>query len=242
MISYPAQARIHDSFDYPIPNLVVSYHPADRMNSTRPCDPRSSRLAGRHHAQPAAAPAGPPRAGGVAALHRDAAAAVDGQPSSEGAGRCGLGVGAGRRRQQRLHDGARSGGRRAAAVGPRPRAGRRHGRCGGGSAAPAGVAQRAPRPIPGILLVVGRSVGSRPRRTVRRQVPSGGAGRPGAARLDRRRSRLRHGTGERRAGALRGAGDRGRRIRRDAAGRAEAPAPRRQHRSQARRARGSSDR
>ncbi len=58
-----------------------------------------------------------------------------------------------------------------------------------GSAAPAGVAQRAPRPVAGVLLVVGRPMGSRPRRTVRRSIPSRGAGGPGAARLDRRRSR-----------------------------------------------------
>ena len=61
-------------------------------------------------------------------------------------------------------------------------------------------------------------------------------------RLDRRRSRLRHRPGQRRARAVRRARHRGRRVGRDAAGGEEAAARHRQRRAAARRARGAADR
>ena len=57
---------------------------------SRPRHSRSSGLARRHDAQPHPAAARSPRADGVGAVQHHAAAAVDGQPASQGAGRRGL--------------------------------------------------------------------------------------------------------------------------------------------------------
>ena len=113
------------------------------------------------------------------ALRRHAAAAVDGQPSSEGAGRRRAGSSARAEGTSNVYTMARRPRRRrAAAVAARPRAGRRHGRRGAGSAAPAGVAQRAPRTKSQEFFSSSAGQWDRaPRRAVRRSVPSGGAGR-----------------------------------------------------------------
>ena len=114
------------------------------------------------------------------AVRGHAVAPVDRQPSSQGPVGCRMGVGARRRREQRLHDDARARRRRAPAVGAGPRASWRHAgrgrRISGGSQA--ALAERRAT-VPGVLLVVRRPVGSRPRRPVRRSISSGGARGPG---------------------------------------------------------------
>ena len=191
-------------------------------------NPRPPDGARRPDAQPDAAAARAARADRVGALRRPAAAAVDRQPPSEGAGRRRLGCVAARGHEPLLHDDARRARRRRPAG------------CGCWSAS-----RSAPTPAPtrmqrrlqsvlaerrievaGVLRVVGRPVGSAARRAVRRSLPPRGAA--GAARpsVDRRRSRLRHRPGQRRARAVRRARDRGRRLGGDAAGGAAAAARR----------------
>ena len=124
--------------------------------------------------------------------HRPAAA-VDGQPPPEGAGRRRLDRGARRRHQQPLHDDARrsrSGGAPPLAAGPR--AGRAVAGGGAGSAAAAGGAGRAPDQVAGVLLLVGRASGIACATSCSAIAFTSRRWRRCAERLDGRRPRLRH--------------------------------------------------
>src|SRR5712691_8517083 len=111
-----------------------------------------------------------------------------------------------------------------------------------GSTPVARGARGAAHEIAGVLFLVGRSVGSRARRAVRRPVSSRRFRRLRGSRVGGRRSGLRHRAGDGGARAVCRARDRGRCIRRDAAGGEKAPAGPRQRRPPARRAGSSADR
>src|SRR5438309_6156239 len=176
-------------------------------------------------------------------MRHHAAPPVDGEPPPEGAAGCRMGRLARGRNEQPLFDDARRRGRNGAtAVAARSRAGWADAGGRAGSAAAAGGAGGAPHQIAGILLVICRSVGPRARRTVRRSLPSRGVCRVRAARMGRRRSRMRHGPGQCRHRAIRSARGCRRRVSRDAAGGEEAAAAVRQHRPAARRPRSVADR
>src|SRR5438309_2770112 len=176
-------------------------------------------------------------------MRHHAAPPVDGEPPPEGAAGCRMGRLARGRNEQPLFDDARRRGRNGAtAVAARSRAGWADAGGRAGSAAAAGGAGGAPHQIAGILLVICRSVGPRARRTVRRSLPSRGVCRVRAARVGRRRSRMRHGPGQCRHRAIRSARGCRRRVSRDAAGGEEAAAAVRQRRPAAGRPRSVADR
>ena len=109
------------------------------------------------------------RADGVGAVRHHAAAAVDRQPPSQGAGGQRLDRGARRRHEPPLHDDPRRARRgRRAGCGCSCASRSRRRRRPPGSAPPAGGARRAPHQVAGVLLLVGRPVGSPARRAVRR--------------------------------------------------------------------------
>ena len=76
------------------------------------------------------------------------------------------------------------------------------------------------RQVAGVLRVGRRAVGQAARGSVRRRLYLAGAARAARRTMERRRPRLRHGPGRRRARAVRGARHRGRSFGRHAAGRA----------------------
>ena len=180
---------------------------------------------GDAHPQPDARPARTPRADGRRAVRGAPAAAVDGQPSSEGAGRRGLGdVQAGRHQPLlQLERAAARDGRKAVVASAR--AGRRH------------VSRRSGRPaaeerddapadrLAAVLRIGRRPLGQAPRGDVRTLVPSSGADRAARRALDGRRPRLWDGARRGGARAVRRPRDRGRSFRRHAAG-GTAPAAR----------------
>ena len=232
--------------DYPLPSpclhAILSSGLTDELS--RPCNPRPPGLAGRHHAQPPAAAARPARADGVASSapscscrSRRSAGTSRRWPTRAGFGRA-------RRARATLYTMTRDeldaaarrlwllvreqvGATPAAATGPAPPAGsarRRRARSRRSSS--------LRRPANGIASATSCSATG----FISPRWPRSPTG------LDGRRSRLRHGPGQRRARAVRLARRRGRRVRGDAAGGAKAAPGTRQRRAPPRRPRGPADR
>ena len=134
--------------------------------------------AGRRHAQPHAAGARAPRADGLGALRRAAAAAIDGQPPPENAPRRRLGRLAPRRHEPLLHAGARRArAGDAPALGAPSRAGEPDARRRPGRPAAARRAGRRQTQVAGVLRVGGGAVGPPARGSVRPGLVSARAAR-----------------------------------------------------------------